>query len=137
VYGVGRSLPISNHSSDLASPITNQARCTINDHRSLACEVGQWKGCLACLWLDRKPAKTWRPETCQNSSTSDLTRASIPRRLAFYRHTPERQQNRVAIITITLALAHTTPRYRAIPVTSWTPYTGKTSHFQPANLNQR
>jgi len=41
-------------------------------------------------------------------------------------------------ITLTLAL---TPRYRAIPVTSWTPYTtgdpGKTSHFQPANLNQR
>jgi hypothetical protein len=85
---------------------------------------------MSCLWLE--PVEDV-PKLCPF-----LTRAST-KTLAFYRLTPEE----TAISSrdnIALTLA-STPPYRAIPVTSWNPYTtadtGKTSHFQPAHLNQR
>lgn len=73
------------------------------------------------------------------AKTLPVSDSRFQKTLAFYRLTPEE----TAISSrdnIALTLA-STPPYRAILVTSWNPYTtadtGKTSHFQPAHLNQR
>jgi hypothetical protein len=109
------------------SPITNQARCT---SRSSRVRVGQ---------RDRLDVLTVAGTCGGRAKTLPVSDSRFQKTLAFYRLTPEE----TAISSrdnIALTLA-STPPYRAIPVTSWNPYTtadtGKTSHFQPAHLNQR